>query len=114
MSTTYIGFNQGQYGDLFIGLTACRKLKENNPECNIIYSVNKKFADSIPILEMSEDIDGFIVWDAYDGWPSEKDNENLRNLAKKMNTSTITCFLPCKNTASMIGIIIGTKQKRFV
>lgn len=94
MSTTYIGFNQGQYGDLFIGLTACRKLKENNPECNIIYSVNKKFADSIPILEMSEDIDGFIVWDAYDGWPSEKDNENLRNLAKKNEHIDYHMFSP--------------------
>ena len=96
-SMTYIGFNQGQYGDLFIGLTACRKLKEMDSECSIVYSVNKKFEDSIPVLKMNKDIDGFIVWDAYDGWPSEKDNEKLINLAEKNPDTPHHVFAPMQS-----------------
>tara|TARA_R110002020_G_scaffold168044_1_gene356706 strand:+ start:1838 stop:2692 length:855 start_codon:yes stop_codon:yes gene_type:complete len=74
MSNTYIGFNQGQYGDLFMGLTPCRVLKGADPDCKIIYSVNKKFKDCISILKLSNDIDDFIIWDGYDNWPTITDN----------------------------------------
>ena len=42
MKPFVVGFNQGQYGDLFIGLTACSVIKSIWPSSTMIYSVNKK------------------------------------------------------------------------
>ena len=44
MRTAYIGFNQGQYGDLFISLTACRVLKRCIPDSYLVYAVNKQYS----------------------------------------------------------------------
>ena len=45
MKPFVVGFNQGQYGDLFIGLTACSVIKSIWPSSTMIYSVNKKYID---------------------------------------------------------------------
>ena len=75
MRTAYIGFNQGQYGDLFICLTAARVLKQDIPDSYLVYGVNKKYADCIDVLKLSKDIDEFIVWDGYDNYPLESDKQ---------------------------------------
>lgn len=80
MKTAFIGFNQGQYGDLFISLTACRVLKRTFPDCFLIYSVNKKYSDCIDILKLSEDIDDFAIWEGYDDYPLDSDDENLKSI----------------------------------
>ena len=83
MKKTFVGFNQGQYGDLFINLTACRVLKEMQPDCNLVFSVNQRYKDAIEILKLSKDIDDFIVWENYDNWPSESDKKKIQKLLKK-------------------------------
>jgi len=77
MMKTFIGFNQGQYGDLFINLTACRVLKKMHPDCNLIFSINQRYKDVIEIFKLSKDIDGFMVWEKEDNWPSALDIQNL-------------------------------------
>ena len=78
MKTAFIGFNQGQYGDLFISLTACRVLKRTFPDCFLIYSVNRKYSDCIEILKLSEDIDDFAIWEGYDDYPLDSDKQYLK------------------------------------
>jgi len=94
MQTTYIGFNQGQYGDLFIGLTAARVLKQDRPDSCLVYSVHKKYADCIDILKLSKDIDEFIVWDGYENWPSESDKESVNTLLQSMKSERVYQFHP--------------------
>ena len=74
---TFVGFNQGQYGDLFIQLVPAKMLKCIYEGCRVIFSVNKKYEDVIDVLKLSEDIDDFIVWDGYDDWPTEKDKQKI-------------------------------------
>jgi hypothetical protein len=74
---TFVGFNQGQYGDLFIQLVPAKMLKCIYEGCRVIFSVNKKYEDVIDVLKLSEDIDDFIVWDGYDDWPTEKDKQKM-------------------------------------
>ena len=90
----HIGFNQGQYGDLFIGLTACRVVKRADPDCKLVYSVNKKFKDIIPILKLSKDIDGFILWEGYNNWPTELDSANLQKAIEGCGTDNFHLFHP--------------------
>ncbi len=92
--SVYIGFNQGQYGDLFIGLTACRVVKRADPYCKLVYSVNKKFKDIIPILKLSKDIDGFILWEGYNNWPTELDSANLQKATEGCGTDNFHIFHP--------------------
>jgi ADP-heptose:LPS heptosyltransferase len=80
MKKTFIGFNHGQYGDLFIGLTAASVLKQKYPESRLIYSINKKFSDCKEIFLHSDHIDDIIVWDKYDDWPGEQDVLMIQNL----------------------------------
>ena len=77
---TFIGFNQGQYGDLFIQLVPAKMLKSIYDGCRVILSVNKKYEDIIDVLKLSEYIDDFIVWDGYDDWPTEKDKQKMSEL----------------------------------
>lgn len=76
----FIGFNHGQYGDLFIGLTTASVLKSVNPECKLIYSINSKFADCKEAFLYNKDIDDIIIWDQYDNWPGPKDLQLLQDL----------------------------------
>lgn len=80
MKKTFIGFNHGQYGDLFIGLTAANVLKSIEPECKLIYSINRKFSDCKEVFLHSKHIDDIVIWDEYDNWPGEKDLDILKNL----------------------------------
>ena len=63
-----------------MNLTACRVIKAADPDCRLIFSVNKRYEDVIEILKLSEDIDDFIVWENYDNWPSESDKKKLEEL----------------------------------
>ena len=72
-----MGFNQGQYGDLCINTVACRSFKERFPEYKLHFGINKKYSSLSPIFENNELIDSIHIWDAYDGWPSEKDIEYI-------------------------------------
>ena len=97
MPETYIGFNQGQYGDLFINLTACKVLKNDNPDCKIIFSVNKKFKQIIPVLTLSEDIDEFVLWDDYENWPSTGDSANFNKIAEQLEGDKLAVFQPMQD-----------------
>ena len=80
---TFIGFQQGQYGDLFINLTACRVIKAARPDCRLVFSVNKRYKDAIEILKLSEDIDDFVVWENYHNFPSGADRKVVENFKEK-------------------------------
>jgi len=47
----YIGFNQGQYGDLCINTVVCRALKERFPGCELHFGMNQKYASLSPIYK---------------------------------------------------------------
>tara|TARA_Y100000401_G_scaffold54907_1_gene43254 strand:+ start:5783 stop:6640 length:858 start_codon:yes stop_codon:yes gene_type:complete len=94
MRTAYIGFNQGQYGDLFICLTAARVLKQDIPDSYLVYGVNKKYADCIDVLKLSKDIDEFIVWDGYDNYPLESDKQSIKSLLESIKCETVYQFHP--------------------
>ena len=91
---TFIGFNQGQYGDLFINLTACRLVKKKYPNCKLIFSVNEEYKDAIEILKLSEDIDDFIIWENYANWPSESDKKKLQKLIQDGHRGRVFIPLP--------------------
>lgn len=80
---TFVGFNHGQYGDLFIGLTAAAVLKNIEPKSKLIYSINSKFADCKEAFLYSKDIDDIIVWDKYDNWPGPNDLSLIDSLREK-------------------------------
>lgn len=80
---TYVGFHQGQYGDLFICLTAARVLKSIDPNCRLIYGINKKYKDVAQAFELSDDIDEIIIWDGYDDWPTQDDKLKLEEINLK-------------------------------
>lgn len=80
---TFIGFNHGQYGDLFIGLTAASVLKSIEPESKLIYSINSKFADCKEAFLCSNHIDDVIIWDKYDDWPGSNDLSLIDDLREK-------------------------------
>ena len=97
MKPFVVGFNQGQYGDLFIGLTACSVIKSIWPSSTMIYSVNKKYTDVIPILRLSPYIDKFIIWEGYEDWPLPLDSANLGKLLeleKKAGENSFQFFQP--------------------
>ena len=77
---TYAGFNQGQYGDIFIGLTAARVLKRADPNCRFLLSINKKYQDCKEIFKFSKDIDDIIIWDTYNDFPQKVDHKNIKRL----------------------------------
>ena len=77
---TYAGFNQGQYGDIFIGLTAARVLKRVDPNCRLLLSINKKYQDCKDIFKFSKDVDDVVIWDTYNDFPQEIDHKNVRRL----------------------------------
>lgn len=83
MTKTFIGFNHGQYGDLFIGLTTASVLKSLKPESKLIYSINRKFADCKEAFSYSRDIDDIIIWDKYDDWPGSNDLDLLHKLKEQ-------------------------------
>ena len=83
MKETFIGFNQGQYGDLFMNLTACRVLKEIKPDCRLILGINERYKDCKEILKLSQDIDDFIIWENYDDFPSEADKKQIQKFVDK-------------------------------
>jgi len=74
-----IGFNQGQYGDLCMNLVACRAFKRDFPNVKLFFGINKKFESLKDIFFHNPLIDGIHVWDAYDAWPSSKDEEDIIN-----------------------------------
>ena len=80
---TYAGFNQGQYGDIFIGLTAVRVLKRLNPRCNFLLSINKRYEDCKEIFKLSRDIDDVVIWDTYNDFPHENDLPDIQRLKDK-------------------------------
>ena len=88
----YIGFNQGQYGDLFISLTAARVLKLINPTCKLIFGINKKYKDVSKIFRLSDDIDDIVIWDGYDNWPTQKDKFLIEEL--KLKYGKVDIFNP--------------------
>ena len=94
MRTAYIGFNQGQYGDLFISLTACRVLKRCIPDSYLVYAVNKQYSGCIDILKLSKDIDEFVVWDGYDEFPLDSDKEKMNALIESLDTEKVHHFNP--------------------
>ena len=83
MKETFIGFNQGQYGDLFMNLTACRVLKEIKPDCRLILGINERYKDCKEILKLSQDIDDFIIWENYGDFPSEADQKQIQKFVDK-------------------------------
>ena len=89
---TYIGFHQGQYGDLFICLTAARVLKSLDPSCRLVYGINKKYKDVLEVFSLSEDIDEVVIWDGYDDWPTENDNLIIEGL--KLKYGEVKLFHP--------------------
>ena len=89
---TYIGFHQGQYGDLFICLTAARVLKSLDPSCRLVYGINKKYKDVAEAFSLSEDIDEVVIWDGHDDWPTENDKLKLEEL--KLKYGGIKLFKP--------------------
>tara|TARA_R110000744_G_scaffold264184_1_gene378457 strand:+ start:588 stop:1436 length:849 start_codon:yes stop_codon:yes gene_type:complete len=86
------GFNQGQYGDLFLQLTPAKLCKILYPDVRFIFSINKKYKEAIKVLSLSEDIDGFIVWDGYNDWPTQSDKEKIADL--QAHSSQLTIFNP--------------------
>lgn len=88
----YIGFNQGQYGDLFISLTAARVLKLIDPACKLIFGINKKYKDVSKIFRLSDDIDDIVIWDGYDNWPTQKDKFLIEEL--KLKYDKVDIFNP--------------------
>jgi ADP-heptose:LPS heptosyltransferase len=77
---TYAGFNQGQYGDIFIGLTAARVLKRVDPGCNFLLSINRRYQDCKEIFKLSKDIDDIVIWDTYNDFPGENDLRDIERL----------------------------------
>ena len=95
-----VGFNQGQYGDLFIGLTACSVIKALWPNSTMVYSVHKKYSDIIPILKLSPHIDKFVIWQGYDDWPLLEDKASLNGLEKlkeKVGEANIRVYSPMQS-----------------
>lgn len=76
---TAIGFNQGQLGDLAINLVAARALKQKYPNIHLTFSINKKYESAAPIFLHNPLIDAIKIWDGYDDWPSEEDEEFLKD-----------------------------------
>ena len=76
----YVGFHQGQYGDLFICLTAARVVKSLDPTCRLIFGINKKYKDVAKVFELSDDIDEILIWDSYDHWPNQNDKFKIEEL----------------------------------
>lgn len=83
MSQTFVGFNHGQYGDLFIGLCAAAVLKNKYPNSKLLYSINKKYSDCADIFKYCPHIDGTVIWDEYDNWPGQKDIDLLNGVIEK-------------------------------
>jgi len=96
---TFVGFNQGQYGDLFICLTACSMLKAIDPNCNLIFGINKKYKDCSDIFKLSDNINDIIIWDGYDDWPTQKDIFKIQELELKYEKPNIFNPMP-KHTDS--------------
>jgi len=79
----YIGFNQGQYGDLCINTVVCRALKERLPNCELHFGINQKYSSLAPIFENHPLINKIHIWDAYNDWPSQKDVDHI--MAERYN-----------------------------
>lgn len=73
----FIGFNQGQYGDLCINTVVCKALKERFPSCELHFGINQKYSSLSPIFENHPLIDKIHIWDAYNDWPSQKDIDHI-------------------------------------
>jgi len=72
-----IGFNQGQIGDLVMNLIPCKALKQANPDVRITFGINKKYESIKPIFYYNNLIDDFKIWENYENWPSENDQNYI-------------------------------------
>lgn len=72
-----LGFNQGQIGDLVMNLIPCKALKEKNPNIHITFGINKKYESIKPIFYYNNLIDDFKIWENYENWPSENDQNYI-------------------------------------
>lgn len=103
-----IGFNQGQLGDLVINIPACRSIKNQYPDCELIFSINQRYKNAAPLFLNNPLIDEFVFWEGYDNWPTEQDKLILdkispdiifhptpplidNNWASKMHYTEIVC-----------------------
>jgi len=87
----FLGFEQGQYGDLFMCLTPARVLKRLYPEIKLIFLINKKYKDCAELFDLSDDIDEIIITDGYkQEFPSQIDIKNIGSKIPK-NYFLFTC-----------------------
>lgn len=71
-----IGFQQGQFGDAVVSTVPARAFKQRNPGSTLTLGLNQRYADMAPLFAHS-DFDDIHVYEAYDGWPSKRDNDYL-------------------------------------
>jgi len=74
-----IGFNQGQFGDLCINLAACKSFRQQFPNHQLYFGINKKYAELKDIFLNNDLIDKIHIWDQYDSWPSQQDLNFISN-----------------------------------
>jgi ADP-heptose:LPS heptosyltransferase len=68
-----LGFNQGQYGDIVMGIVAAKQFKKTYPDSSLTLSVNKKYSDILPLFLNNEYFNKYIIWENYNDWPSAND-----------------------------------------
>lgn len=64
---------QGEFGDLVLSSTLCRTFKELNPNSHLTWACNKKYSNILPLFYNNPYIDGFHIWQNYEGWPGRLD-----------------------------------------
>lgn len=72
-----IGLSQGQIGDLFMNIVACRSFKERFPESIMTLGINRKYSDVAPLFQDNPLVNAIHIWEGYDDWPQPKDQRYL-------------------------------------
>jgi len=80
-----VGFNQGQFGDVVMGMIAAKAFKRDNPYDELYLGINKKYASIAPLFENNPLIDGIHIWDQYNDWPSMEDRIAASKFDKVFN-----------------------------
>jgi len=78
-------FNQGQYGDIVMGVIAAKQLKQFCPQSSLVLSVNKKYSNILPLFKHNKYFDEYVVWDGYDNWPTNEDRLIFEKFDKIFN-----------------------------
>lgn len=108
-----IGFQQGQFGDLVISTVPARSFKQRHPGATLTLGLNQRYADMAPLFAHS-DFDDIHVYESYDWWPNNRDNNYLVRagydhvfdaMPKRANEANWWRFEhQCQNACSLYGL----------